>query len=125
MAHGAGVGSFISEGGCVPEEVTGHCPSGAAAPQMGGRGPRRGGGGALSKLWSQLWQPSQPCTTVHSCGITDKRLKGLKLSWKVLVTLRPCLPGSSPPKHLDGTMPGDYGFDPLGLGASPWVHYEV
>jgi|TARA_B100000768_G_C11265763_1_gene370999 hypothetical protein len=25
-------------------------------------------------------------------------------------------PGSTPPKHLDGTMPGDYGFDPLGLG---------
>ena len=38
---------------------------------------------------------------------------------------RPCFTGSSPPKHLDGTMPGDYGFDPLGLGASPWVHYEV
>ena len=25
-------------------------------------------------------------------------------------------PGSTPPKHLDGTMPGDYGFDPLNLG---------
>jgi hypothetical protein len=25
-------------------------------------------------------------------------------------------PGTTPPKHLDGTMPGDYGFDPLNLG---------
>lgn len=29
------------------------------------------------------------------------------------------LPGSTPPAHLDGTMPGDFGFDPLGLGANP------
>lgn len=28
------------------------------------------------------------------------------------------LPGSPPAKHLDGTLPGDYGFDPLGLAAS-------
>ena len=26
------------------------------------------------------------------------------------------LPGSTAPKHLDGSMPGDYGFDPLNLG---------
>jgi light-harvesting complex I chlorophyll a/b binding protein 5 len=24
--------------------------------------------------------------------------------------------GSEPPSHLDGTLAGDYGFDPLGLG---------
>ena len=24
-----------------------------------------------------------------------------------------------PPAHLDGTLPGDYGFDPLGLGSDP------
>ena len=23
------------------------------------------------------------------------------------------------PAHLDGTLPGDFGFDPLGLGADP------
>lgn len=26
------------------------------------------------------------------------------------------LPGMNPPSHLDGTMAGDFGFDPLGLG---------
>nr|CAB3451174.1 unnamed protein product [Digitaria exilis] len=29
------------------------------------------------------------------------------------------LPGLDPPAHLDGTLPGDYGFDPLGLGEEP------
>ena len=26
------------------------------------------------------------------------------------------LPGTPPPAHLDGTLPGDFGFDPLNLG---------
>ena len=35
----------------------------------------------------------------------------------VAAAVRPnYFPGSTPPEHLDGTMPGDYGFDPLGLG---------
>lgn len=25
-------------------------------------------------------------------------------------------PGSTPPEWLDGSLPGDFGFDPLGLG---------
>lgn len=29
------------------------------------------------------------------------------------------LPGSTPPAHLDGSMTGDFGWDPLGLGANP------
>lgn len=28
-------------------------------------------------------------------------------------------PGATPPKHLDGSMLGDYGFDPLRLGTNP------
>jgi len=28
-------------------------------------------------------------------------------------------PGSTPPAYLDGTAPGDFGFDPLGLGSCP------
>eukprot|EP00798_Chlamydomonas_sp_ICE-L_P027336 gene27336-4635_t len=34
-------------------------------------------------------------------------------------TSRPMwLPGSAPPAHLDGSLPGDFGYDPLGLGAN-------
>jgi len=29
------------------------------------------------------------------------------------------LPGSKPPAHLDGSLPGDFGFDPLNLGKDP------
>lgn len=28
-------------------------------------------------------------------------------------------PGSETPAWLDGSLPGDYGFDPLGLGSDP------
>ena len=28
-------------------------------------------------------------------------------------------PGADVPKHLDGSLPGDYGYDPLNLGADP------
>jgi len=28
-------------------------------------------------------------------------------------------PGQTPPSYLDGTLPADYGFDPLGLGSVP------
>ena len=29
------------------------------------------------------------------------------------------MPGSTPPAHLDGSLPCDYGFDPLNLGKEP------
>lgn len=33
------------------------------------------------------------------------------------------IPGNIPPPHLDGSMVGDYGFDPLNLGKRPNVLY--
>ena len=40
------------------------------------------------------------------------------------------LPGSDTPAWLDGSLAGDYGFDPLGLGSDPetlkyFVHAEI
>lgn len=32
-------------------------------------------------------------------------------------------PGATPPAHLDGSMPGDFGFDPLRLGESGPIKY--
>merc|ERR1712167_227701 len=45
----------------------------------------------------------------------------LYLCSKTSVSLReaPWLPGSLAPAHLDGTLAGDFGFDPLGLGKDP------
>merc|ERR1712167_130662 len=43
------------------------------------------------------------------------------LSSRTCIPLReaPWLPGSLAPAHLDGTYPGDFGFDPLSLGKDP------
>merc|ERR1712167_177118 len=43
------------------------------------------------------------------------------LSSRTCIPLReaPWLPGSLAPAHLDGTLAGDFGFDPLGLGKDP------
>uniref|UniRef100_A0A0C9S7B4 Chlorophyll a-b binding protein, chloroplastic n=1 Tax=Wollemia nobilis TaxID=56998 RepID=A0A0C9S7B4_9CONI len=36
------------------------------------------------------------------------------------------LPGAKPPEWLDGSLPGDYGFDPLGLGKpAEYLQYDL
>uniref|UniRef100_A0A0F7H080 Chlorophyll a-b binding protein, chloroplastic n=2 Tax=Pelargonium TaxID=4030 RepID=A0A0F7H080_9ROSI len=51
------------------------------------------------------------------------RLNAGKGASSVCVPLPPdrplWFPGSSPPEWLDGSLPGDFGFDPLGLGSDP------
>ena len=46
-------------------------------------------------------------------------VKAAAISTKVMAARTSWMPGSVHPKHLDGTLPGDFGFDPLGLGADP------
>jgi len=42
-----------------------------------------------------------------------------RTAMKVVARDAPWLPGSEAPAYLDGSLPGDFGFDPLGLGSSP------
>ena len=53
--------------------------------------------------------------TRSGVGVRNRRARAITAS----ASSRPnYFPGSTPPKHLDGSLPGDYGFDPLGLGRS-------
>ncbi|PWA75444.1 photosystem I light harvesting complex protein [Artemisia annua] len=46
--------------------------------------------------------------------------KGVSSACEPLPADRPVwFPGKSPPEWLDGSLPGDFGFDPLGLGSDP------
>merc|ERR1711904_675311 len=58
----------------------------------------------------------------------NARIMLLNLNFKNLQTRATALkamgrpvwfPGNAPPAHLDGSMPGDFGFDPLRLGTDP------
>lgn len=51
-----------------------------------------------AKLWIQNWKDKQSA-------------QANRPSW---------FPGSPLPEHLDGSLPGDFGFDPLGLGTEPF-----
>lgn len=54
-------------------------------------------------------------------GAKSRGLRGVSNGARtVMAADRPLwLPGSTPPAHLDGSMAGDFGWDPLGLGANP------
>ena len=58
---------------------------------------------------------TQRSRTVRPRSVASKARASVRVG--AVAAARPTFfPGTTPPKHLDGTMPGDYGFDPLGLG---------
>ncbi|KAF7830627.1 photosystem I chlorophyll a/b-binding protein 5, chloroplastic [Senna tora] len=81
--------------------------------------------------------PLQPCSLYKSESIYNKSSLGGRCSWlrhAGAEITKPCtrtciaaaaqqrptwLPGLDPPPYLDGTLAGDFGFDPLGLGEDP------
>jgi len=49
--------------------------------------------------------------------LRNVRVAAVSNGAKVTCAAKPSwLPGSTSPEYLDGSLPGDYGFDPLGLG---------
>ena len=62
---------------------------------------------------------TQKSRTVRPRGVASKARASVRVG-AVAEAARPnWLPGSPAPAHLDGTLPCDYGFDPLNLGADP------
>ncbi|XP_030950286.1 photosystem I chlorophyll a/b-binding protein 5, chloroplastic [Quercus lobata] len=61
----------------------------------------------LSGVTNTFW-PTRPGTT--RCLTQTVARAQLRPTW---------LPGLDPPPYLDGSLPGDFGFDPLGLGEDP------
>lgn len=60
---------------------------------------------------------SLPCRTLAR---SKARVSSGNRTVKTACAARPMwLPGFAAPAHLDGSMPGDFGFDPLNLGADP------
>lgn len=50
-------------------------------------------------------------------GVASASQRSVRLS--VAARDAPWLPGTTAPEYLDGSLPCDYGFDPLGLGKDP------
>lgn len=69
---------------------------------------------ATSRVLSSRVAPVQSLRS-SSRAVVAKRATSLK----VVARDAPWLPGTSAPAYLDGSMPGDFGFDPLGFGANP------
>eukprot|EP01023_Acetabularia_acetabulum_P025781 TRINITY_DN245_c0_g2_i1.p2 TRINITY_DN245_c0_g2~~TRINITY_DN245_c0_g2_i1.p2 ORF type:complete len:298 (-),score=70.25 TRINITY_DN245_c0_g2_i1:233-1000(-) len=77
---------------------------------------------------TMLYSTVRPTSVVRT-ATTVPTVRGRKASLKVCAAWKDAresmwYPGATPPAHLDGTMPGDYGFDPLRLGTNkdllPW-----
>ncbi|KAG9450876.1 hypothetical protein H6P81_010841 [Aristolochia fimbriata] len=62
-----------------------------------------------SRPWKRL-ALSNPAILSSPRSVSSFSVRAQRATW---------LPGLDPPPHLDGTLAGDYGFDPLGLGEDP------
>lgn len=61
---------------------------------------------------------TQKSRTVRPRGVAAKAKAAVRVG--AVAAARPVwCPGTPAPAHLDGTLPCDYGFDPLNLGADP------
>ncbi|XP_075481757.1 chlorophyll a-b binding protein, chloroplastic-like [Primulina tabacum] len=57
---------------------------------------------------------------VSKVGTASSEARSVNVSCVVADPNRPLwFPGSTPPPWLDGSLPGDFGFDPLGLASDP------
>jgi hypothetical protein len=62
---------------------------------------------------------TQKSRTVRPRGVAAKARASVRVGAVAEATRPVWCPGTPPPAHLDGTLPCDYGFDPLNLGADP------
>uniref|UniRef100_A0A0F7GYJ7 Chlorophyll a-b binding protein, chloroplastic n=1 Tax=Hypseocharis bilobata TaxID=253189 RepID=A0A0F7GYJ7_9ROSI len=77
---------------------------------------------------------AQPCSSSSSASLLGRHVHRPSFGWSVKPGAAPprysrtvvraqqrptWLPGLDPPPYLNGTLAGDYGFDPLGLGEDP------
>ena len=79
-----------------------------------------------SRLASPLLSSPPPSSSSHPPPLSSPQSRvvtnaAARPVWK---------PGTPPPAHLDGSLPGDYGFDPCNLGANPaalrwYAHAEL
>lgn len=61
-----------------------------------------------------------PAKTFAKAAMVKRSAVSSRATLMVAASDRPMwLTGAAAPAHLDGTLPGDYGFDPLGLGVNP------
>ncbi|CAK0787177.1 hypothetical protein CVIRNUC_010393 [Coccomyxa viridis] len=67
---------------------------------------------------------SKAAVAVRPTAFSGKRTSRVQAVRNVVVSAadrQVWFPGNEPAAHLDGSMPGDYGFDPLSLGSDPKI----